>query len=219
MADCAFYDVIRTAHGGKKMKYLYDAGTTGAKKLLLLHGTGGDETSLVDIARFLDGGCEILSFRGEVEEDGMNRFFKRNGLNQFDLVSLEEETDNLYEEIKRVSSQKGVPLSDWILVGYSNGANIAAHLLLERETELTQGIFFHPMSLGVHQEKFSLQDKRIWLSFGQGDPIVSPASFNELATAFDSRGADLTIKQTKQGHQLSADEVNHARNWLHNISL
>lgn len=201
------------------MKYLYDAGSKGGKKLLLLHGTGGDETSLVDIARFLDGGCEILSFRGEVKEDGMNRFFKRNGLNQFDLESLKEETDNLYEEIKRVSVKKDVPLSDWVLVGYSNGANIAAHLLLERETELTQGIFFHPMSLGVHKQKFSLKDKRVWLSFGQGDPIVSPESFNELAEAFSSRNADLTIKQTNYGHQLAAEEVNQARNWLHNLPL
>lgn len=201
------------------MKYLYDAGTEDGKKLLLLHGTGGDETSLVDIARFLDGGCEILSFRGEVKEDGMNRFFKRNGLNQFDLDSLEEETDKLYEEIKQISAEKNVPLSDWILVGYSNGANIAAHLLLERETELTQGLFFHPMSLGVHKKQFSLKEKRIWLSFGQGDPIVTLESFNKLAASFEQRGADLTIKQTSQGHQLSAEEVNHARNWLHHIPL
>lgn len=201
------------------MKYLYDAGTAGSKKLLLLHGTGGDENSLVDIARFLDGGCAVLSFRGEVEEDGMNRFFKRNGLNQFDLASLEKETDNLYEEIKRISAEKNVPLSDWVLVGYSNGANIAAHLLLERQTPLTQGLFFHPMSLGVHEKQFELKDKRIWLSFGQGDPIVSPESFNELTEAFDSRGADLTIKQTKQGHQLTADEVNQARNWLHQLPM
>ena len=57
------------------MKTLYDAGQAGGKNLLLLHGTGGDETSLVDIARFLDDSCRILSFRGEIQEEGMNRFF------------------------------------------------------------------------------------------------------------------------------------------------
>lgn len=94
----------------------------------------------------------------------MNRFFKRNGLNQFDFDSLEEEADRLYEEIKELSKEKNIPIEDWVLVGYSNGANIAAHLLLERETNLTRGIFFHPMSLERHTKTFSLADKKVWLS-------------------------------------------------------
>lgn len=196
------------------MKYYFDAGEAGGKNLLLLHGTGGDEYSLVDIARFLDGSCRILSFRGEVQEEGMNRFFKRNGLNQFDFDSLEEEADRLYEEIKQMSEEKQVPLEDWILVGYSNGANIAAHLLLERETKLTKGIFFHPMSLEVHTKDFLLADKKVWLSFGDGDPIVSPESFNELAVNFEKRGADVTIEHTATGHQINMAELGSARNWL-----
>lgn len=196
------------------MKYYFDAGEAGGKNLLLLHGTGGDEYSLVDIARFLDGSCRILSFRGEVQEEGMNRFFKRNGLNQFDFDSLEEEADRLYEEIKQMSEEKQVPLEDWILVGYSNGANIAAHLLLERETKLTKGIFFHPMSLEVHTKDFSLADKKVWLSFGDGDPIVSPESFNELAENFEKRNADVTIEHTTTGHQINMAELVSARNWL-----
>lgn len=70
------------------MHYLFEKGVPNSKKLLLLHGTGGDETSLLDIARFLDEEATLLSFRGTIQESGMNRFFKRNGLNQFDLISL-----------------------------------------------------------------------------------------------------------------------------------
>lgn len=199
------------------MKYYFDAGEAGGKNLLLLHGTGGDEYSLVEIARFLDGSCKILSFRGEVQEEGMNRFFKRNGLNQFDFDSLEEEADRLYEEIKELSKEKNIPIEDWVLVGYSNGANIAAHLLLERETNLTRGIFFHPMSLERHTKTFSLADKKVWLSFGDGDPIVSDASFNELDQAFETRNAEVTIARTKTGHQINMDELQAAREWLNNL--
>lgn len=198
------------------MKTLYQPGETGGKKLLLLHGTGGDETSLVDIARFLDGSCQILSFRGNIEEDGMNRFFKRNGLNQFDLESLEEESDNLLQAIEEESEKRGVAMEDWILVGYSNGANIAAHLLLERETPLCQGIFFHPMSLGVHTQTFDLSDKRVWLSYGgENDPIVSQESFDELVDAFKTRHAKVTVEETLMGHQLNMEEITSARNWLY----
>lgn len=200
------------------MKTLYDAGEAGGKNLLLLHGTGGDETSLVDVARFLDGSCRILSFRGEVEEDGMNRFFKRNGLNQFDFASLEAETDKLLAAIEKESVEKNIPLEDWVLVGYSNGANIAAHLLLERQTPLRYGIFFHPMSLEVHTKDFSLTDKKLWLSYGgENDPIVSAEAFNELAESFEKRQADLTVERTEFGHQLSMDELQSARAWLYTL--
>lgn len=200
------------------MKSLYDAGQAGGKNLLLLHGTGGDETSLVDVARFLDGSCRILSFKGEVNEDGMNRFFKRNGLNQFDYESLEEETDKLYEAIKQESEDKGVDLADWVLVGYSNGANIAAHLLLERDTPLRYGIFFHPMSLEVHTKTSDLSDKRVWMSYGGvNDPIVSEQAFDELERAFVARNANVVVDWTELGHQLSMDELKSARAFLYQL--
>ncbi|MGG5371398.1 alpha/beta hydrolase [Enterococcus sp. AZ196] len=197
------------------MEYLYQAGKPNGKKFILLHGTGGDERSLLEMAKFLDADSTVLSFRGKIEEEGMNRFFKRNGLNQFDFASLEKETDHLLEEIKRISKEKGIALEEWILVGYSNGANIAAHLLLERETTLTQGIFFHPMSLEVHTQSFNLSDKKIWVSYGGSqDPIVSQASFAELVAAFRDRSAEVTVVETAYGHQVSMDEVQNAREWL-----
>ncbi|EOH94918.1 alpha/beta hydrolase [Enterococcus pallens] len=200
------------------MKTLYDAGQAGGKNLLLLHGTGGDETSLVDIARFLDGSCRILSFRGEIQEEGMNRFFKRNGLNQFDVESLEEETDKLLAAIEKESKEKGVAMEDWVLVGYSNGANIAAHLLLERETPLRKGLFFHPMSLEVHTKTFDLSDKKVWLSYGgDRDPIVSQESFDELVTAFQKRNGNVFVEETSTGHQINMEELQSARNWLEGL--
>lgn len=196
------------------MKHLFETGEANGKKLLLLHGTGGDEYSLVDIARFLDGACTILSFRGEIEEDGMNRFFKRDGLNQFNIESLEAETDKLLAAIEEQSAAQGIPLEDWVLVGYSNGANIAAHLLLERETDLRYGLFFHPMSLGVDSQKFDLSDKKIWASFGEGDPIVSLESFNTLVKQLEGRGAEVQVTQTSQGHQVVMPEITQAKTWL-----
>ncbi|MGF2941296.1 alpha/beta hydrolase [Enterococcus xiangfangensis] len=197
------------------MEYLYQAGKPNGKKFILLHGTGGDETSLVELAKVLDPDSTILSLRGEVNEEGMNRFFKRNGLNQFDFESLEKETDNLHDVIKQISQEKGIALADWILVGYSNGANIAAHLLLERETALAKGIFFHPMSLEVHTQSFDLADKTIWVSYGGvQDPIVSGLSFSTLVSAFRDRNAEVAAVKTTHGHQVTMEEVQNAREWL-----
>lgn len=200
------------------MDYIFEEGQAHGKRLVLLHGTGGDENSLVDVARFLDDSGTILSFRGNIQEDGMNRFFKRNGLNQFDIPNLEEETDHLLAEITQHSEKTGIPLEDWVLIGYSNGANIAAHLLLERETALKNAILLHPMSLGVATKDFSLADKNVWLSFGQGDPIVSEASFDELKDNFKKREAFLTTVYTPSGHQVTMDELNNAKDWLNQLN-
>lgn len=196
------------------MHYIFKEGSPTGKKLLLLHGTGGDEHSLVDVAQFLDPEATILSFRGTIQESGMNRFFKRNGLNQFDLESLEEESDRLLQEIITVSQEKGIPLEEWTIVGYSNGANIAGHLLLERETELKQAILLHPMSLGVDTQTFSLADKNIWLSFSTNDPIVSKEAADTLIQQLKRREANVAITTTHEGHQVSMTELNQAKDWL-----
>lgn len=196
------------------MHYLFEKGVPNSKKLLLLHGTGGDETSLLDIARFLDEEATLLSFRGTIQESGMNRFFKRNGLNQFDLISLEEETDRLFQSITSFSEEKGIPLEEWIIVGYSNGANIAAHMLLERKTAIKHAILFHPMSLGVDTQDFPLSDKGLWLSVSENDPIVSKEAANQLVQQLKNRQAAVTITTTNSGHQITMDEINQAKQWL-----
>ncbi|WP_207696372.1 phospholipase/carboxylesterase [Enterococcus sp. DIV0212c] len=196
------------------MQYIFEKGNLHGKKLLLLHGTGGDETSLLEIARYLDEEATILSFRGTVQESGMNRFFKRNGLNQFDLESLEAESDRLIQMITSVSEEKGIALEEWVIVGYSNGANIAAHILLERHFAIKQAILFHPMSLGVDTQEFPISTKNIWLSVSENDPIVSKEASVQLIQQLKNRQAAVTIAATDSGHQITMDEIKQAKKWL-----
>ncbi|MBL1230090.1 alpha/beta hydrolase [Enterococcus sp. BWB1-3] len=194
------------------MKYLFEKGT--GRKFILLHGTGGDEYSMVDIAQHLDPQSTILSFRGEINENGMNRFFKRNGLNQFDIPSLEKETDHLLEQITAISDEQGINMDEWIILGYSNGANIAGHLFLERQTELNKAILLHPMSLGVDSRTEPLKDKKVFLSYGEEDPIVSLDAFKTLENQLGTRGTQITEAHTEAGHQITVKELEQVKKWL-----
>ncbi|EMF0277080.1 alpha/beta hydrolase [Enterococcus hirae] len=201
------------------MEYFFQAGKQTSRNLLLLHGTGGDEYSLLETAQFLEPDATILSFRGSIKEDGMNRFFRRNGLNQFDYQSLAEETALLYHKISAVSQKENISLHDWVIVGYSNGANIAAHLLLSRNTELRKGILFHPMSLNVNYPAKVMTDTQIWLSYSKTDPIVSSVAITNLIKDFEMQKAHLTFQETFTGHQLTKAELIAAKSWLSSLSV
>ncbi|HEY4579273.1 MAG TPA: carboxylesterase, partial [Savagea sp.] len=95
---------------------------------LLLHGTGGTEHDLIPLAKQLDAQASILTVRGEVQENGMSRFFKRIAEGVFDLEDLKLRTERLYVFIQEAAKQYQFSVEDVVLVGYSNGANIAANL-------------------------------------------------------------------------------------------
>ncbi|MFM7030525.1 MAG: hypothetical protein ACKOWK_05625, partial [Micrococcales bacterium] len=55
-----------------------------ARTLLLLHGMGADEHDLLALGRLLDPSANLLSPRGLVNNDGLNRFFLRFPDGSFD---------------------------------------------------------------------------------------------------------------------------------------
>lgn len=196
------------------MEHYFKAGLTTASPLLLLHGTGGDEHSLLKIAETLSPHSTILSLRGTVSEQGANRFFRRFAEGQFDLENLELKTDELIATVKELSTHYDIPIDQWVLVGYSNGANIAGHVLLEREEQFHSGILFHAMSLGKHEATFNLGSKKIWLSAGTNDPIVPKSASETLKNTFQQRGGAVDMVWTNAGHQLTYEELDQAKNWL-----
>src|SRR5689334_24836751 len=106
------------------------AADASAPVLLLLHGTGGDENDLIPLAQELLPGAAILGVRGKVLENGMPRFFRRLAEGVFDLQDLERRTAELAGFIENARRAYGLDGNKLIAVGYSNGANIAASLIL-----------------------------------------------------------------------------------------
>src|SRR5919107_5926568 len=98
--------------------------------LLLLHGTGGNEDDLIPVGQMLSSSASLLSPRGKVLENGMPRFFKRLAEGVFDIKDLKFRTKELADFVKEASEFYHFNLNRTIAVGFSNGANIAASLLL-----------------------------------------------------------------------------------------
>lgn len=196
------------------MKHVYEQGSNG-KTLIMLHGTGGDEYDLIPLAKHIDPHANILSIRGNVQEYGMPRFFKRLAMGVFDMESLSEETENLYNFIHESAINYGFELSHATVIGYSNGANIAASILLTYDAVFGKAILFRPMVPRRDQDITNLNQVRIVMYAGKHDQTVPEYDPDTLKGFFEARHAMVDLVWLNEGHQLTRDELEQAKTWYH----
>lgn len=186
--------------------------------LLLLHGTGGNEDSLLDLGRSLLPNAALLSPRGKVLEGGMPRFFRRLAEGVFDVDDLKQRTHELADFVSAASVAYEFDATKVVAVGYSNGANIAASTLLLRPEVLWGAVLLHPMVPLMPDELPSLSSKPIFIGGGRFDPMVPVAETERLADLLRSAGADVTLFFQDNGHGLTQDEFAAAQKWLEKAS-
>lgn len=187
--------------------------------LLLLHGTGGSEEDLLDLGRHLLPQAGLLSPRGAVDENGMARFFRRIREGVFDLDDLRRRSADLAQFVASASSSYGFDPGKVVAVGYSNGANIAASLLLLHPGVLAGAVLFHAMVPIVPESLPGLSGVPVFMASGRQDPIVPADQADELARLLGDSGANVTMSWENGGHSLTMTEVEAATEWLAGVRL
>src|SRR5205809_2649292 len=184
------------------------------RTLLILHGTGGNERDLIPLGRDLDPTASLLSPRGKILENGMPRFFRRLAEGVFDLNDLRKRTNELADFVAAAVRQYRLAADRVVAVGYSNGANIAASMLLLRPEILRAAILFRAMVPLNPDTLPDLSSVRVWIGGGDQDPIVPASETERLAELLRRAGAEVTIRFAKAGHGLTNDDLEVARHWL-----
>jgi predicted esterase len=182
--------------------------------LLLLHGTGGNEDDLIQVGQMIAPSASLLSPRGKVLENGMPRFFKRLAEGVFDMEDLKYRTRELADFVKEASNIYSFDLGKTIAVGFSNGANIAASLLLSYPETLMGAILFRAMVPFIPNSRIDLSDKKVLLSAGIFDPIISKSQTQSLFDILEKRLANVTLKWQQSGHNLTELDILDAKEWL-----
>ena len=182
--------------------------------LLLLHGTGGDEDDLLGLGKLLLPDAGLLSPRGKVLENGAPRFFRRLAAGVFDEVDLIARTAELAKFVRDAAAAYELDAARVIAVGFSNGANIAAAMLLLHPDVLRAAVLFRAMVPLEPPTMPDLSAVPVYLSAGRFDTMIPPAKTELLAAMLRDAGADVTLAWTPQGHNLTPDEVDAARRWL-----
>jgi phospholipase/carboxylesterase len=191
---------------------------TSDRTLLLLHGTGGNEHDLIPLGRELDPNAALLSPRGKVLENGMPRFFRRLAEGVFDVEDLKQRTNELADFVATAAKHYELAADQVVAAGYSNGANIAASMLLLRPKILHAAILLRAMVPLVPENLPDLSSVRVWIGAGDQDPIIPASEAQRLVELLRRAGADVTIRFGNATHGLTNGDVKTARHWLEHFN-
>jgi phospholipase/carboxylesterase len=190
------------------------ARAAGVAPVLLLHGTGGDEDDLMPLGRMVAPGAALLSPRGQVLEHGMPRFFRRLAEGVFDENDVRRRALDLANFIADARERHG--LAAPVALGYSNGANIAAAVLLLRPDALAGAILLRMAPL-TDPPRIELDGKPVLIASGAQDPIAPAHNAARLADLLRHAGAAVEHNILPAGHALSNADVTLAGRWWNDV--
>ena len=183
-----------------------------APPLLLLHGTGGDENDLVQLGANVSPGSALLSPRGKVLEHGMPRFFRRLAEGVFDEDDVRRRANELADFVEAARKRYGIAAP--VALGYSNGANIAAAMMLLRPDVLAGAILLRAMVPLAQPPAVTLSGTPVLIVSGQRDPIIPASNSAKLAALLTEAGADVQHDVLPVGHELSQSDLRIGQEWI-----
>ncbi|MCC5802279.1 alpha/beta hydrolase [Rossellomorea vietnamensis] len=196
------------------MKHIFKQGNNELPTLLLLHGTGGDERDLLPLAEMIAPEASVLSVKGNVDENGMARFFARLREGVFDEEDLVFRTNELKQFIDESAIDYEFDRGNVVALGYSNGANIAASMMYQIKESLKAGILFHAMVPRRGIELPDLSGVPVFIGAGKRDPLIPMNETKELVENLKKAYSPVTEFWTDGGHELRREEVEEAKKWF-----
>jgi predicted esterase/catechol 2,3-dioxygenase-like lactoylglutathione lyase family enzyme len=184
------------------------------RTLVTLHGTGGNEYDLLGLAKKVHTSSAIISPRGRVSENGLPRFFKRLADNIFDQKDVVRRAHELSDFLVTTVPRYGRRVDRLVALGYSNGANIAAAVILLRPEIFSQAVLIRPMQPLENPALPDLRDKKILVLRGKRDRIIPSQSTDRLVTMLQTAGAVVTTRTIDAGHEITAEDFEAIRQWM-----
>ena len=173
-----------------------------APTLVLLHGTGGDENQFFNLGRQLLPQARLVAIRGDVSEGGALRYFRRTGEGVYDMDDLSVRTEKMAGFLKGLKSDG--PL---IGLGYSNGANILASVMMAHPELIDASVLMHPLIPWTPDPVHGLAERDVLITAGRRDPICPAPLTQVLADWFGAQGAATKIAWHEGGHEIVQAEL------------
>lgn len=177
----------------------------GAPLVFTFHGTGGDERQFPGLIAQILPGAGVVSPRGDVSEHGAARFFRRTGEGVYDMADLARATRKMEDFIRaHRAAHPGTPV---YALGYSNGANILASVLLDAPELFDRAVLMHPLIPWQPAPQQGLAGREVLITAGRRDPICPLPRTEALASYLRDQGAALTLELHDGGHEVRPTEL------------
>jgi len=197
------------------MIHLYEpAARADLPTLVLLHGTGGSERDLLPLAGHVAPGAGLLALRGSVAENGMLRFFHRIAEGVFDEEDLVFRAHELHAFLAEAAARYGLDRRRFVALGYLNGANMAASLLLHYADAFRGAMLHHPMVPIRGVGPADIAGVPVFIGAGRNDPICKPQETEALTAMLQQAGAEVEVRWEYAGHHVTATEADAAAAWF-----
>lgn len=175
--------------------------------LLLLHGTGADEHDLLQLGELVAPDHNLLSPRGLVNENGMNRFFERTPMGEFVQESVKQAVSDLLAFIELAKEEYEIDLTNLSACGFSNGANTALATLVTQPEVLTTVVAFGATKPLKEPVGVGLRDKKVFIANGERDPYAPQEITDGFAAELREAGAEVIVLSHPGGHQISPAHI------------
>lgn len=180
--------------------------------LVLLHGTGGNETDLMPLAHQIAPRATLLGVRGRSHEEGVARWFRRLTMTTFDQADIRAEAEAFAAFVEGAVTGYGLDRDRMTFLGYSNGANFAAAVMGLHPGMLRRAILIRAMAALELLPDVDLTGTRVLMLTGVHDPYGPSAP--ALEKWLRAHGVDLDARRIEAGHELIPKDATAAQAWL-----
>ncbi len=201
-------------HEDLAFKYrIYRPEAQNGDTMVLLHGSGQDETSLVSFALKIAPNAVLLAVRGRVVQDGSNRWYRRLTPISFDQQDIRSEAKAFAEFLKQATREYKFDSNRITFLGYSNGANLVNAVMMLYPDLVKQAVLLRSMPVLTGAIEANLANARVLTVSGASDQLYAPYA-PALEDLLRSHGARVEARSIKSDHGLGKDDVKVVSEWL-----
>jgi len=180
--------------------------------LVLLHGTGGDETDLLPLGQEIAPRAVLLGVRGRSTEEGVSRWFRRLTATTFDQANIRTEVEAFAAFLPDALQSHELDPTRTVLVGFSNGANFTAAVMLLYPQLVRRAALLRAMLVLDSPPVPDLAGISVLAVAGRSDPYGRYASaLNDILRRL---GANLEARTVDAGHNLTIEDVAIVQEWI-----
>ncbi len=205
-------DIVRLDN----FRYRIDrAANPSGEVIILLHGSGGDETTLFSFARPIWPQATLLGIRGRIVQNGETRWFKKITPTKFDQKDAVDEAEAFVKFLTDLGEEDQYDLSRATFVGYSNGANLLAVIMMRHPELVRRAVLLRSMPVLDSYPHKNLSKTNVLIISGKKDSLYSPFQ-PALSALLTENGAKVDSEIVNSDHMVGEKDREMIVKWLGN---